>query len=113
MPRMSIRHLWASAQEAQKDVLLPRAQQDDKLAKTVWEITAGPGGEVESGLRKGPFTPGQISEQVGKLWVPARRFGLQQGAKIRPVDDFSQYGTNRAFGSEQKVAILGVDHVLA
>ena len=113
LPRMSIRHLWASAQEAQKDVLKPRAQQDDKLAKTVWDITAGPGGEVESGLLKGPFTPEQISEQVGKLWVPARRFGLQQGAKIRPVDDFSQYGTNRAFGSEQKVAILGVDHVLA
>ena len=80
---------------AQTDVQLPRTQHDEKLAKAVWDITAGPGGEVESGLLKGPYTPEQIAEQLGKLWVPARRFGLQQGTKIRPVDDFTSPSTER------------------
>ena len=84
----------------------PRDQLDDELANEVWNITAGPEGEVTAGLLKGPFSLTEISNQVGNLWIPARRFGLKQGTKIRPVDDFSQYGVNRAFGSEQKVLYL-------
>ena len=113
LPRTSIRHLWASAADAQVDVLEHKSKQEEELTKAIWEITTGPEGEVKAGLLKGPLTKEEVTKQVGKLWVPAKRFGLQQGKKIRPVDDFSQYGTNRAFGSRQKVSILGIDHVIA
>ena len=113
LPKTTIKHLWASAKDAQKQALSQSSKQEDSLTQKVWEITAGKDGEVEAGLLRGPFTPQQISDQVGNLWVPARRFGLQQGTKVRPVDDFSQFGINRAFGSEQKVSILSIDHVVA
>ena len=113
LPRTTIRHLWASAADAQKDVLEHRSKQEEKLTKEIWKLTTGPEGKVEAGLLKGPLTKEEVVKQVGKLWIPAKRFGLQQGKKLRPVDDFSQYGTNRAFGSRQKVSILGIDHVVA
>ena len=113
LPKTNVRHLWASAKQAQADCMNHSHQKDDELADDVWKLTAGKDGEVDSGVLKGPFTPKEISEQVGSLWIPARRFGIKQGAKIRPVDDFSQYGINRAFGSEQKLAIMGIDHVIS
>ena len=112
LPKTTARHLWASAPEAQRDVQEVR-RSEDELSKEIWKMTMGPEGEVAEGLLKGPLTEDELVSQVGKRWVPARRFGLQQGEKIRPVDDFSQYGINRAFGSQQKVAILGIDHVVA
>ena len=113
LPKTTVRHLWASAKDSQEDVQNFQPQKIDELAMEVWKLTAGPGGEVETGLLKGPMSKEEISKQVGSLWIPARRFGIQQGAKIRPVDDFSQYGINRAFGSEQKVSLLGIDHVVS
>ena len=113
LPKTTVRHLWASAKESQREVQCSEAQRKDDLAKEVWDLTMGPGGEVESGILRGPLSAEELTKQVGSLWIPARRFGLQQGTKIRPVDDFSQFGTNRAFGSEQKVSILGIDHVVS
>jgi hypothetical protein len=45
--------------------------------------------------------------------VAARRFGLRQGAKIRPIDNFAEFMVNDAFGSKEKVTMLGVDHIVS
>ena len=46
-------------------------------------------------------------------WVPARRFPIVQGEKVRPIDDFSQYLINSAFGTQEKVLMLGLDQVVS
>ena len=48
---------------------------------------------------------------MGRHWLPARRFPVVQ-AKVRPVDDFSQFGVNSAFGASEKVTMLGLDHIV-
>eukprot|EP00973_Karenia_brevis_P039975 5516685-Karenia_brevis.AAC.1 len=49
---------------------------------------------------------------LGPAWVGARRFGIQQGGKIRVIDDFSEFMINAAFGSSEKVSIPSLDHVV-
>ena len=56
----------------------------------------------------------QIDERLSsKVWIPARRFPLEQGDKIRPIDDFSEFGINSAFGSEERVSLKSLDSVVA
>ena len=111
MPRMEVRHLWASSQTAQAKVRdQSRSRGDDGLAKAVWDLTLE---EAKNETIIGPLTEEEITSQVGKCWVPARRFGLKQGSKIRPIDDFSEHGINKAFGATEKLALLSVDHVVA
>ena len=45
----------------------------------------------------GPLTPEQPENEVGKLWIAARRFAVRQGEKLRPIDDFSEFGTKLGF----------------
>jgi hypothetical protein len=66
LPRMTIKQLWVSARDSPREVLKPRPQYDPEMDTVVGNLTAGPGGEVESGLLKGPYTPEQISQVVGK-----------------------------------------------
>ena len=109
-PKCSIKHLWASAKDAQAGVLSPRSQYDPVMAKEILKLTQD---EVKDGLLKGPIDRDQLKNEVGPLWIAARRFGIKQGPKIRPVDDFSEFGVNQAFGATEKVSMLGVDHVVA
>ena len=68
--------------------------------------------EITEGCLAGPFSAQQLNEKFGKHWLPARRFPVVQGIKIRPVDDFSQFGVNAAFGTAEKISMLGVDQVV-
>ena len=38
---------------------------------------------------------------------------MKQGNKIRPIDNFSEFYVNAAFGSETKVGMIGIDHVVS
>jgi len=58
-------------------------------------------------------TAREIEEQLGPFWLAARRFGILQSTRLRPIDDFSQFGVNAAFGSGQRVTMRGLDHVVA
>lgn len=62
---------------------------------------------------KGPFTAGEVSESVGPDWIPARRFDVRQGGKIRPVDDFSQFLINLCVSCHEKIDLEGIDHIAA
>ena len=68
--------------------------------------------EVEEGKAEGPFTEEEMSRRLGPLWASARRFGLQQAAGTRPIDDFSLFGHNDSSGGEEKVDLGGVDAIV-
>ena len=70
--------------------------------------------EVEDGHLLGPFTEADIDKRLGsRVWLPARRFPIQQGQKLRPIDDFSENGHNAAFGASEKVSLKSLDTVVA
>ena len=110
-PKTSTRLLWAGAREAQNKVLTPddsgRWSKDDE---ELWEETQL---EVKAGNLRGPLSPGQLESEVGKLWIAARRFAVRQGEKLRPIDDFSEFGTNSAFGAGERVRMKNLDQVVA
>ena len=102
--KLGLKSLLANAAFAQEDAARPRKARAEDVA--IWEATLA---EKELGCLSGPFSATQLSEEFGKFWIPARRF---PGPKNRPIDDFSQYSVNAAFGTEEKVTMLGLDHVV-
>ena len=46
-------------------------------------------------------------------WVPSRRFGVRQGAKLRVIDDFSASGINDALAACETIDPADVDHIVA
>ena len=70
--------------------------------------------ELEDGHLCGPFSESQMNERLGsKVWLPARRFPIEQSDKLRPIEDFSEFGHNSAFGAEEKVTLKNFDTVVA
>ena len=110
-PKTTTRLLWAGAREAQAKVLEKdigeRWSKDDQ---ELWDETQA---EVKAGNLVGPFSPEQLEKKVGRLWIAARRFAVRQGEKLRPIDDFSEFGTNSAFGSSERVRMKNLDQVVA
>ena len=86
-----------------------RASGDLDLDRQVWAATQK---EVHEGLLQGPITAAEASAKHGPLWIPARRFGLRQSGKVRPIDDFSEMGHNDTVGTSCKVDLGGVDEVV-
>ena len=90
------------------------------MSKEIWDLTIE---EVKTGGIKGPFSKDELDQILGPRWVASRRFPVVQGTradcngierpKIRPIDDFSEYGINPAFGSSEKVSLYGVDQIVA
>ena len=97
----------ASGSSLQKAALKPGAP--SPLDKTVWDLTLE---EAESKSIRGPLSIEEVESRVGKLWIAARRFPIKQGAKVRPIDDFSACFVNKAFGVKEKISLKSVDSVV-
>ena len=69
--------------------------------------------EVEEGGLRGPFTAEEIEARHGPRWIAARRFGIVQSEKIRPIDDFSEFSVNAAFGTQEKAPLKSIVQVIA
>ena len=110
LAKCNIKTVWANARHAQKTVLSQSRHQDDELQAEVWKETLE---EAKEKLILGPMSPDQVASEVGPLWVPARRFGIRQGDRVRPIDNFSEFLVNNAFGAEEKISLHGLDHVVA
>ena len=107
---MSVGELLARSRSAQAAARLATTRSgDDELDEEVYAATAK---EIEAGLLREPFEARELDERLG-LWTPARRFGLRQNNKVRPVDDFSEYGQNATLQTYFKVDLGGVDEVAA
>ena len=62
---------------------------DDELDKELWEKTMK---EVRAGWLIGPLE----WDDLDPSYVISHRFPLKQGAKVRPIDDYSRSGVNAA-----------------
>ncbi|CAE7270489.1 unnamed protein product [Symbiodinium sp. CCMP2592] len=65
--------------------------------------------EVAKGWSEGPFTFEELPEGA----VISKRFAIQQGKKVRPIDDLSQSFLNAAFGSEGKIQLHDTETIAA
>ena len=65
--------------------------------------------EVAQGWSEGPFT----LEQAPAGAIFSKRFAIQQGKKVRPIDDLSQSFLNAAFGSEGKIELHDTETITA
>lgn len=83
------------------------AQADLKL----WELTEE---EVDNGWLLGKFYNLQDVEGVVQGYPHiSRRFPLNQGAKVRPIDDFLESNVNTAWGSHERLVLLDADSLAA
>jgi hypothetical protein len=99
--------LWRYSKWAQVSALSSTGPSGDPaLDEAVYLATEE---EVQKGWLLGPYSAEQLCEKVGRLWVPSRRFGVVQGGKVRPIDDFSVYGINEAVSSSDKLDLGGLD----
>ena len=96
--------LWSGARAAQASVSIAgkieSGSQDELWDITMEEVIA----QNEFGSLIGPLTASELKEAVGPLWIAARRFAVEQNGKIRPIDHFSEFNVNAAFGACQKLA---------
>ena len=65
--------------------------------------------EVHKGWSEGPFSLDQAPEGA----IFSKRFAVQQGKKVRPIDDLSQSFLNACFGSEGKIQLHDVETITA
>ena len=111
---LGIEQLRQTAIWAQKAVMSSclKVLQDDEIAQAIWSETMEQASEGKQWV-KGPFSAAEITEKHGTKWIPARRFGVRQGGKIRPVDDFSQFLINATVTCHEKIDLEGIDSICA
>ena len=100
--------LWANSALIQKEMLTPRPPCEEDQA--VWDATVE---EEKLGGIAGPYTAQEVTAKAGSFWVGARRFAILQNGKIRVIDDFSEFGINKAFGLNEKAHMKGLDQIVA
>ncbi len=106
--KQPVESVWHEARKSQKKVLQHVADADTEHA--LWEETMA---EVEAGGLVGPLAVEEVEAEVGPRWVAARRFGIVQSGRLRPIDDFSEFGVNAAFGAQEKIQMKGVDQIVS
>lgn len=106
---LSVEQLKQAAIWSQRAVVgeCKKVGSDPEIAKEIGEESA------ERQWVRGPFTAAQIPDRQGPNWIPSRRFGVRQGNKIRPVDDFSQYLINASIACHEKIDLEGIDNICA
>ena len=106
-PAMSESELLNAAIWCQKSVMSCVGPCGDaEMDAAVWRDT------LEEAKRRWliPTTSAELDSIFGEhKWIPARRFGLRQGPKIRAIDDYSLSMVNSAFGSAESLDLMGVD----
>ena len=107
--RDSVSQLRAHAAEAQREVQRRRPG-DAEMERDLHDATQS---ELEKADYLRPTTTEQLDAKFGKHWLPARRFGLRQGNKVRPIDDFSACGHNATVGNKFRVDLGGIDEIVA
>ena len=111
---LGVEQLRQTASWAQKAVVAScrKVLLDREIAEAVWNETMDQA-SLEKQWVKGPFSAAEISKRNGDEWVPSRRFGVRQGGKIRPVDDFSQFLVNAKVTCHEKIDLEGIDSICA
>ena len=86
-----------------------RASGSQECDQAVWKATLE---EIDNSWLIGPLSSAEIDSQVGsKQWVVSKRFGLLQGGKYRPIDDYTASYVNAAMTTTEKLDLGGTDDV--
>lgn len=84
------------------------------FAEAVWEATIE---DIRCGFASGPyFTVREVDEEVGaQHWLPMPRFGIQQGGKVRPIDDASASGSSANLWTSlaEKLSVPTLDEIIS
>ena len=60
------------------------------------------------GTLNGPYSKEEATGILGPNWVPIPQFGLEQGAKVRMIDDASLYLQNATVGGSFRLTLGGI-----
>ena len=78
---------------------------------SVWKDTSE---ERDKGWLLGPwYSDDELRREFGEHFVISRRFGLVQGPKTRPIDDYSESQVNATISAQEKVELQTVDDMVA
>ena len=92
--------LWQKIQKA------PPADFEQEL----WDITQTELREKQ--WLEGPYSFEELEVKFNSCWLPVRRFAVFQRGKWRPIDDFTEAGTNGAFGSVERIDLRALDEIV-
>ena len=87
-----------------------KSSSDDRFAAELFEITKKEA--AEKGWLDGPLSHDEVTERVGRQWLPVRRFCVEQKGKIRPIDDFCENKLNSTFTTVDKISLKTMDHIV-
>ena len=111
LPSMSTESLLGSSRWVSSSILKRvQGSGDDKIDHQLYSETLE---ERDKGWLSGPLTLPEVDERFPGGWCACRRFGIIQGGKLRCIDDLSECGTNAAYGSAEKLTLMGLDSVAA
>ena len=112
LPIITTQQLLDAAEINNKTILAKvRSSGNDALDSEVWDQAKQ---ELKAGWLLGPcYSFEELSKIVGPKVVVSRRFGLQQGAKVRSIDDLNESNVNLAFGYCDKLRFHDVDTIAA
>ena len=78
-------------------------------AQELYDITFAEA--TEKRWLEGPLTQNEVDDKMGHGWMPVRRFCVEQGSKLRPIDDFCENRLNQTFSSVGEITLKTMDHV--
>ncbi|CAE7893107.1 unnamed protein product, partial [Symbiodinium sp. KB8] len=104
LPESELRRNATVAREA--TLLATKSSADPELDLALWGATQK---EVDRGWLRGPFNPRSLDPAA----VISRRFGIWQGDKCRPIDDFRASGVNATTSAEDSVTVHSADTIAA
>ena len=79
------------------------------------EVPASSGAAVKLQFLEGPVSSSaEVSEALGHdQWRIMRRFVIEQGSKVRPIDDWLEAQLNAAYTSTIRLDLQDADYVVA
>ena len=84
--------------------------EDEELQKQLFSVTLEEA--VEKQWLDGPYCVEDMSNLMGKNWLPVRRFGILQNGKLRPIDNFKESMLNLTFSCVDRVELRAMEHIL-
>ena len=93
-----------AASFSKRSIASVQPSRDNELDTEVWKATLA---EVEGGTLEGPFD----LEDLPAGHVGSPRFGLKQGAKVRPIDNLTASGINATVGLPERLQVDTIDEV--
>ena len=106
---MTIDDLKRAAKQNRAEVMaMTRSSGDAGLDRAVFDITMD---EVAKGWLVGPVEIEDL-DFLGE-WTLSRRFGVAQGEKVRPIDDYSVSQVNSALAASESIDPSDVDQICA